>query len=296
MNLKNTLIELVKEDIKGIFQDIAFPNLIVMIVFLLYKYQKSVLLEIGMLIKSVPEEIQLLFGVELDTEIGNCTFFLFYSSMFLLFWFVWRAFLITRYILEEVEKNGKFYRVCNQIYSRKEILNNLFLKMSIRFYMPYILWSLFLLLFLLLSSINQLQRETVFFTWSKMVGMGICVCTAYISGICIYYVRNKTDKYSGMLSYKSVSVPWFFANIYKLIGVVLWGINLFDKNYLLLDFMEIQMMLKNLYWISPISWCNPFTYVPNAYIIVQISISIVIVLIMVMGARHLYEKKDYFLP
>lgn len=285
-----------KKESKKIILSSIFPCIILIIIFFVYKYQKTILLDFASQVKSMPKEFYILLGINPTTETGSCSFFLLYISMLLSMQFVWNSLLNTIHLIEENEHSGRLYRICNQLYSRKQIFYSLYIKAFLQFLISYLIWGIFLLALFFICSINPMQKKELLNIWAKMISMNLLTATAYISAIYLRYAKGKSGIPSENFCSCIFFTPLVLSNMYKVIGIISWTAQRLEKNVTHLPLNLIQTALEKLYWISPLSWCNPFTQNPLKIILVQALICLGLSCTLFIYGQYCYEKKNYFLP
>lgn len=277
---------------KKLLRELLVLDGILLVVLLLYKWNNSILFKLIGMITSMPEEIYAFIGINGDTATANCGFFLSYAAMIMLLWFAWKAGTNTIDVVYENELSGRLFRLCNQLFTKKQLAGMLYLKAVIQFYILYGLWSLSLLVILAIGASNGQQRLNTLASGGRMLVVGAVVLVIYIT-LAFWYSAVTKSNHSEAFSYRIVFVPWFLANVYKVFDVISWFLQSIALGEWAEPAASIAAVLRKLYWISPISWCNPFTGAMNG----MFGLKIVICLVVSGGAfgasLYFFGKKSY---
>lgn len=274
---------------RDVYKWLASGTVIMLAVFLLYIIRKSWLFRLADAIKVLPLELQAFLGLSSDVSTGNLCFFMKYALLplhiALAFHFCWKA----AERIRADERNGSIYSMCGQWYSRRQISVVKCVFPFIVMFFGYGTFTLYNILFIMLGDITWQQRladaGSFLVLWLRVV-----LVLGLLASVCIW--RALCSKSADVF----VMPEWLLCgtltlgNIYKVVDALLWILE-----YTGHDGTGLQKwpdMLHVLYWVSPLSWVNPFMDLSAAQIILQVILCVGgSIGFLTMGIRG-FEKRD----
>lgn len=242
---------------KGIWKQLLIQTCYPAAVFLLYYFHKEWLFRAASAVFSLPEEIYAFAGLNHSVTTGNIRFYILFGVMLLQIWIVWNACWRTLQLLQADERTGSICSMCNQWYSRRQLgLGKLFCSFT-AFFLQNTLWYCIVLLFICMGSANGEQRGAAFSTiillWvrSSLV-TGMLICLTFCAGVFLKRpVRQGTSWVSGILV-----CSLLLGNLYKVRNLLQWFLEQILEG--MGDSLEKLRWLDHGYWLSPLSWLNPY--------------------------------------
>jgi len=278
------------------YKEFTLTTIPLLFILLFYKWKKAKFFQLITHIKSLPVAIINLLGIQADTQTGNINFFLFYFTSLLFFWFAWRTIKSTSRLVFEQEQFGRIYRSINQTHTRTQFLLLEYKKAVIQMYYKYGIWMLFLLIMLLIGSANWGQRAGSVITWGTLLIKGGSILTLYLSLTFLLAIYKLPTRVSSKFCNAIIFLPWILANAHKLISLYQWLAANLNNAPSHLNLENYLAFLKKLYWVSPISWYNPFTSQTLGMHILQTLFCIAASLLALVLSNHICKTKDYYLP
>lgn len=171
-----------KELTVQILIELAVP----LIVFFIYKLNKSILFQAASAILVLPREVYAFLGFGEQIETGNLAFYMLFGMMFMNVWMIWKNCKRMIEIVYRDENNGSIYSLCNQLYSRSQLGISKYLWSIISSLIAYFIFCLEVLILIWIGSFNQEQR---------MGGMGIILHVAFMGTFVLVMLVSLTFLY-----------------------------------------------------------------------------------------------------
>lgn len=253
---------------KGVWKQLLLQACYPAAVFLLYYFRKEWLFQTASAILSLPEEIYAFMGLNHGVITGNIRFYILFGVMLLQIWIVWNACWRTLQLLQADERTGSICSMCNQWYSRKQLGVGKLICSMMAFFLQNTIWYGIVLLFILMGSANGEQRVAAFgavlLLWlrSSLV-TGMLIAITFCGGVFLKRpVREGMSWVNGILV-----CSLLIGNLYKVRDLLQW--------FLEQTLVGVGGILKNLewlnqgYWLSPLSWLNPYKNLPEGTAVAQ---------------------------
>lgn len=259
-------------------------------IFLLYYFHKEWLFQTASAVLSLPEEIYAFVGLNSSVTTGNIRFYILFGVILLQIWIVWNACWRTLQLLQADERTGSICSMCNQWYTRRQLGMGKLICSLTAFFLQNILWYGIVLLFILLGSTNAEQRmitlSTVLLLWlrSSLV-TGMLISLTFGIGVFLKQpVRKGMPWVDGILMGSLL-----IGNLYKVRDLLRWFLE-----QILAGFGGIRGnwgWMDQGYWLSPLSWLNPFRDLSGRTIAIQSLLCIGIAIAGIVIGLKGYESR-----
>lgn len=287
-NMRSLLLKQWKREI---IHNIILGFVFFLLVFIAYKTGKSFLFKVMSVVKSLPEAACAVLGIFYSTETGNILFYFLFTELFLQAWLAWKACAKIAYMIRGDELSGRVYNVCNQLFSRKQLAICYYLCGIIYTLTIYLVWNGILLLFALVGSFNQEQRIASLLTVSRvsLKGTFVLILLISVSFMCstVLKRRNEGRPIANLLVFGTL----LLGNGFKLVDLMIVTAGYLEKDTGSLQ--AISAAMRNLSWLSPLSWMNPFSQA-------KWNISAVQMIICILGSGlsfyiglYLYRRRSF---
>mgnify|MGYP001029427499 CR=1 FL=1 len=259
-------------------------------IFLLYCFHKEWLFQTASAVLSLPKEIYVFTGLNHNVTTGNIRFYVFFGVMIIQAWMAWNACCRTLELLQADERTGSICFICNQWYSRRQLGMGKLLSSSVVFLAQNTLWYSIVLFFTLLGSVNADQRVTalkaIFLLWIRTSFVtGMLIILTFCMGV---FLRNSIRKGASWVS-AFLLISLMLGNLYKIRDMVLWLMESLELHYA--NILEKLEWLDWGYWLSPLSWLNPYTDITVGMMLIQGGICIIISVLGVWSGLAGYGQR-----
>ncbi len=236
--------------------------LVPLLLLLIYKVGSSGMLALAEGIFRLPPEVYRLFGFGENAQTGTFLFYLFFACIFLNMWFLWQNCQRAMESVYREEWDEGIYLLCNQFYSRGQLGLMKYLWSLASFFASHAICYLFYMLYAVLGSGSAQQRgadvKAVFLLF--LIGSAVqCFFLSASFFMAVHRTRRGDCTFGGGLDL-AVFGSLALGNLYKvrnLLAMVFLNRN--EKLHQLFVADGVFRWLDFLYWISPLSWMNPFT-------------------------------------
>lgn len=244
-------------------------------VFLLYYFWKEGLFQFIARVFVLPEEVYAFTGLNHNAVTGNCLFYILFAGMYLNVWMAWNACSRTLYVLQADEQTGSIYTICNQWHTKKRIGYGKILCSLSTFWGQNTIWHCVMLILALAGSVNGEQRinavGVILRLWFQVtVVVSMLIVLTFCAGSCCRYPMGKGLGYVNAYFAGSLIA----GNLYKVRDLGRWVMAYLEMpvSYTGADFQWLDFG----YWLSPLSWLNPFAPVMEAGFLTQAGICIIV--------------------
>lgn len=265
------------------------------LLFILCKIKEDIFLRAFSYIFRVPQELYAFLG--LTSEVQVCVWhYLLFPVVFLNAWAVWKNAVRAKLIIRREEHTKSIYLLCNQLYTRQQILLEKYIWSMAGSLGIHLLWGISLLVLASLTSADPTQKAANTGTALALLLIGCAVNLLVISVMFLYTVCKSTRKKAGYSSGADLLIFGTLAlgNAYKLR----------DAFYLLMAKLKVEGdwlvklkgilgWLEKLYWLSPLSWLNPYKAQMNKYAGIQIGICILLAAAFAVLTVYFYKKREF---
>lgn len=289
----STILQLWKWEWKKKKRNICVRQIVIMVlsmlVFLLYRLFKWNIIPLMLQIKQLPEELYVFMGITAGTETGNQNFYL--VSLFVLAGVV--ILILTMHDMAESfyadERCGMMALMTNQWYSRKEILlAKYFWNMAV-FFLGILVWTLENVLLIAVGSLSASQIGSGIALLFRACVWMLLVGALLLTVICFLTICPKDGKRIDVGERIAIllGVSLLLGNLYKIRDAIGWLLRLLKIKDQIVH--TIGGWLDWLYWISPLSWLNPFTSKDIFEILIQAGICILGTALLFFFAMEKYK-------
>lgn len=253
---------------KGIWKQLLIQVCYPAAVFLIYYFHKEWLFRAASAVLSLPEAIYAFIGLNHGVTTGNIRFYISFGVMLLQAWIVWNACWRTLQLLQADERTGSICFMCNQWYSRRQLGIGKLICSLTAFFLQNTVWYTIVLVFILIGSPNGEQRtaalSAVLLLWirSSLV-TGMLICLIFSVGVFLRQpVRQGTSWVNGMLM-----CSLLLGNLYKVRDLLQWFLEQIPADFG--GIPENLGWLNHGYWLSPLSWLNPYRELTGVAMVIQ---------------------------
>jgi hypothetical protein len=243
--------------------------LLSLVVFTVYKINRSWLLALPRGIYQFPEEIAPLFGLKEGLGTGSVSFYLLFFAEFLNFWMLWNACSrMINSIYRDVRGEG-LHLFMNQMYSREQLAIGKYTGQAWISFFQISVWNLFLFVLIAAGSSLPQQRIQALYTILRLYGISLAGYSFYLA-VCFFLSVRKAGK----------GVDFGPGGL--LVGTLLIGNLWKGRDCLLLLFRTLSVSdrltqavsrafgwLDKLYWLAPVSWMNPLLLQGSKVLLLQ---------------------------
>lgn len=290
---KNGLKELWKREWgywkKDLYKWLGIQAVVMLVVFLVYIIKKAWLFKVAEGVKSLPDALQAFFAMRPDITSGNLLFFLEYALLFINISVAWNFCGKSMQRIWAEEENSNIYSMCNQWYSRRQIsiVKSVFPLFAL--FASYGIFILYNSILAMVSGITWEQRlgdaGSLFGLWFRVclaVGLLVSVC------VCRALGGKATDisNWSGWLIFGTIVL----GNLYKVRDALCWLLEYVGRSSAGLQ--KWLGWLDLFYWLSPLSWANPYAGLSAGKAILQAVLCAGISACFLIWGSRMYEKRD----
>lgn len=265
----------------------------IFIVLLLYSFWKEEMFQVSANVFALPEEIYAFMGLKSGIVTGNSLFYIQYVVMYLNVWMAWNACSRALYLLQASEQTGSICSMCNQWYSKKRIGWGKLLCALIVFWGQSTLWYGTVLAAAVVGSFNAEQRvsavSAILLLWLRMLlVISILIILTFCVGVYCRYPMVK-----GMWCVNGFFVISLFAgNFYKVGNLFRWLEAYIQTGSSVSLGPQSEVWFG--YWLSPLSWLNPFVDVTENMLFVQFCLCAILAILGIWLGRFGYGKRRIY--
>lgn len=258
------------------------------LLYILYCGSRKTFINMGHALFELPAAVYAFAGFGHSEECGNFRLYLYMLLMILQTAMAWKG---CRRMVRSVygnEDNGSIYTLCNQWYSRRKliVLNYLWIVGSA--VTGFVLSYLAVMLMAWKGTIGETARMQAVHFLAGQMGYGIIVLCLMLSLAFVYTVYNRRAKYH---TGSGISLGLLvIGNLYKVRDVIFWLLE--KKDIPLQEARGLLSWMDGLYWISPLSWLNPYADRGSGKCSVQIVVCSVIIIVSVTLGILGYEHRE----
>lgn len=261
--------------------------LCVAVLFIVYQVKKSLLFKTFSYVLALPAPVYAFLGLPEGVVTGNLAFCIQFVLMLLNVWIAWSFCSRAVQNIWREERTGSIYTLCNQWYTRRQLALGKYLWSIASFAVNYLLLYVTSCILMAAGSLRNSQSAAYAGKISGMMLGGMFVIVFLIS-VCTCYAmavkrRNSTSFITGI-----IIVPIIIANLFKIRNLLLF---LAEKAEISLEWSG--GLLDKLYWLSPMSWINPFAENDLGTAILQMIICIVLSALAVWYGCRKYQCRNF---
>lgn len=210
-----------------------------------------------------------------------------FYSIFLVLYQVWLGYTLmrdTKEIFEEDRKTGRVYYFANQLVSKGRYFDGKMLVSGINFILMLSIYYIGLFLMGLLSG--------CFLSGEGLTGYLFRTFAAYGILVAVEILWLAVKKSVGEDCFESVFLlgTIFLGNIHRLLTVLITVLQLIERNGGML--YRMRRVLMPLYWISPVSWLDPFHNYKASDTGIIFGMGIVVMVLCCCLAHLCYRRKE----
>ncbi len=230
--------------------------LFLLAVFLVFVVNKSLADRLSDHIASVSEEVRAFWGLSGNVDMGNSLLYLRWALMPLNVWVAWKTCRYSVQTFWSEEERGSIFLMCNQWYSREQIGIAKYTWSLVNFAANYTFLFIAVTALVLMGSGRGARRmDELGVVWGVYL-KGIFVMVMLISVCCSYAMCCSGER--GFARVEGILFGTLAAgNFYKLTDLLALWMERAGRN----DISLIRWLgwTRNLRFLSPLSWLNPFT-------------------------------------
>lgn len=275
---------------KGVWRQLLGQASYPTAIFLLYYFRKEWLFQAASAVLSLPEQLYSFIGLNHSVTTGNIRFYILFGVMLLQIWIVWNACWRTLQLLQADERTGSICSMCNQWYSRRQLGMGKLTCSVTAFLLQNILWHGIVLLFILMGSTNGEQRtaalRAVLLLWGRSsLVTGMLISLTFCIGVFLRQpVRKGASWVSGILTGSLLA-----GNLYKVRDLLQWILEQVMAGFG--GVLEKLGWMNQGYWLSPLSWLNPYKSVSGGVVAIQSLLCIGIAAAGIVIGLKGYERR-----
>lgn len=262
-----------------------------LLIFVLYLVGNRWLFRLMDLVKSLPAEVYGFIGLPEGVVTGNCAFFLLYFMMVMHLIWIWNGCGDTLRSVYADEECGMSDILYNQWYSRKQMFFAKNVIAVMRLVCGGALWYLELTILFAAKGFHGAQL------WENiglLLGMGIKAVFVFLLLLLVTdYLGMKRSRGSGNVDGILSGVllgTLVLGNVYKVFDLLSYVMEYAGRDGSV--FAKISGGLSYLYWISPLSWLNPFTQKGLGFSFAQILLCVILSMLLFVAVIHRVEKRS----
>ena len=261
------------------------------LVFLLYKLAKLPILHVMNLLKGLPAPLLAFAGIRQETQTGSVNFYLLATAALMGVGYLMQSMRRCAESVYEDERSGMELVMLNQWFSRSDLSIGRFVYQVGCFLAGSLLWFLEIALLIVVGSITAMQRSS----WLlSLVNMELRYAAVGILLLAVIYFfacapREGLQIAVGDTIALVLGGTLLLGNLYKLRDVILWGLKTMGNEGTTIS--KLFGWLDGLYWVSPLSWLNPFMEKGVAVTAIICVVCLILAFVLFILAGECFERR-----
>lgn len=241
---------------------------------------------------SAPGDIFSFLGIKRRVSADNVTFYLAIAYSIEVLVITWRSCMHVIDVFLEDELNGNMFFICDQMYSRKLIYAAKCIWSVFSAVCAYVFMGITMMICIIADSGKQAQCISLQDIFPRY-GLGIVVTVMFICLMILYVVYSSaaSESTAVLLAQLVMFLSLCMGNLYKFVNALKVLLSSMGKNVDIID--RLIAGLKELYWLSPLSWCNINPGKPRGSVLIQLGLCFVVICITLEFGLSGYKKRKF---
>lgn len=263
---------------------------ILILVTVLYRLNYNVIMDATSLVFKLPVEVIAFLGFETTITDYNLVFYMSFIMMPVNLLAAYTACNMAYRSIYRDEHFGTLRYYCCQMYSRNQLCSAKYIWSLLSFLLSYLILHCILLLLVMIAGDGEIYVGQILIMCSRMFIRGFAVIAMFQSfaflAAAIDCKKANDKQISGWLIFGTL----ILGNIYKVVYAIRWCLEHINQDAEYLN--KYAALLKKLYWLSPMSWLNPFALMTGNILVIKYIICICLITVSVILAETVYHMKS----